>query len=208
LNRTEVIASNYVGTWEANFAFEGTEIKPFTLIITDTSITVIKYNRDGSVASEETFEMNDVRLTTYGYTFRPSWNAFDVNLLYFIDKSSGKPMLMLYDNKEDEPLLTSFKKIAGSGVNVIPESWEGIYSGAATGGVRIYLSIDEGDVFLNIDSMESKASQVEYDEDSETLTITVDGKTYTVTQGASENKGKLHLISEDGTLNVYLQKID
>lgn len=207
LNRTAVVASNYVGTWEANFEFNGTDVKPYKLIITDTSITVIKYNENGTVASEETFEMNDLRLTTYGYTFRPSWNGFDVNVLYFIDKSSGKPMLMMYDNNADEPLLVSFFKIAGSGVNVIPEGWDGIYSGTASGGTRIYLSIDDGDVFLNLDSMEVKASQVDYDEDSATLTVVIDGNTYSLTQSTGSDQGKIHLVSEDGTIDVLLSKM-
>ena len=85
LRRIQTIASNYVGTWTPKFSDENVK-----LIITDFGIEII---RNGV---SEYFGSDNYRFSEFGYTVKVSWNVFNVNILYYIDRSSGTPMLSIF----------------------------------------------------------------------------------------------------------------
>ncbi len=217
LKRVQTIESKYVGIWKPRFNDVNAQI-----VITDMSIE-IRYN--GNV---DYFGSGDFRLTEYGYTVTTSWNAFNVNLLYFIDRQTGLPTLSMYDNNEENPLLISFNKASGDSEDPedvkIPAEWEGAYSGVfevmdkkgetVEKTLNIRLKFENGKAYLDIGNGELKETVlVDFDDEwVPMLIVELDGiEYYIMLMNYGEHDGQFYVAEENHDniekrllLDVYL----
>lgn len=206
LKRMDVMPLNYVGTWIATFGFEKDEnnpadpnAKPYKLIITDTSITFIRYNRDGSVLDEEVISSDGLVYGDYGCELHLSWNPYTVYLLYTLLPLDKIPMLYIFDNDE---LFVSLSKQSVYDTDItLSDDWDGTYFGKTSDNkpITVTVTVEDTTVHISIDSTEQQAIIVEYDESAEMLEVTLGGTTYYIFLNQPE-KGQLNMLEgvEDG----------